>query len=254
MKTSTLTCFVYALSVLFLIACKDDDEIQVCDHFHWGYEDQGAPEHWGTCFSDCNGVMQSPINIDMAIADPSLSPLQHTYLSTSVNIINNGHTLQLNYAPGSILTLGTQQYELLQFHFHALSEHLLSGTRFPLEVHLVHRHAATGQLAVIGVLFVEGNTNPFLSRFEDNLPLVAQGTYMSVAEINVQEVLPVAKGYFTYAGSLTTPPCSEGVSWFMMKEPVQASIQQLQKFLNILDQNHRPSQGLFGRQVREFVQ
>jgi len=168
-----------------------------------------------------------------------------------IGLENNGHSIQFDYDAGSTVNVNGEEFELLQFHFHALSEHTVAGQQFPLEAHLVHQNTA-GALAVVSVLFEAGNDNPFLSNFTDNLPQSEGESFTAADMVNVENILPADTGYYTYDGSLTTPPCSEIATWVVMKSPVQASSTQLQNMLDVLDNNYRPIQGLNGREITEF--
>ena len=233
-------------------SCNNDKEGIPCDSFEWGYEDEEGPTHWGRCFAECDGSSQSPLDIDDPVPDAVLTALELHYDEVPIDVTNNGHTIEFEYETGSILTLNGLSFNLLQFHFHTESEHTLDGQHFPMEVHLVHKHDATGQLAVIGVFLEEGTENVFLQNFSDNLPAVKDGFFTSSVPVNVADLLPADQGYYTYSGSLTTPPCSETVIWFVMRTPVEASASQIQKFHDILHDNNRPVQSLNGRQIKEF--
>ncbi len=222
-----------------------------CGDYHWGYEGHEAPDTWGGCFPDCDGQSQSPIDITGASPDPGLSALIGGYTNAPIELTNNGHTVQFNYPAGSTLTFGGDDYTLLQFHFHTGSEHTINGTQYPMEVHLVHQNSA-GDLAVVGIMFVEGNANPFLSDFVDHLPVAKGDDYSSANTINAGNVFPLDLGYYNYSGSLTTPPCSEIVSWIVMKTPVDASAAQIDAFHSIIHDNYRPIQPLNGRSIGEF--
>ena len=218
----------------------------------WTYEGKTGPSYWGDLadeFIACKaGTSQSPINIDASIQAQAAN-IEFNYHNTPLSILNNGHTLQVNYAPGSSITIGHDQYELLQFHFHTPSEHEVSSQSFPMEGHLVHKDASD-RLAVVGVFIEEGRSNPFFQALVDNLPHGA-GEEKAVhgAEVNVEDMLPHDRDIFTYSGSLTTPPCSEGVSWNVMSTPIEMSGEQIEAFSAILARNNRPIQELNGRLV-----
>lgn len=242
------------LSVSFILAyaCKKDSSVD-CNVFHWGYEDESGPEHWAKCNEECDGQAQSPVDIAATVQDNTLELLSIDYKDTPVNLINNGHTIEFEYEPGSVLFFDGVQYELLQFHFHAGSEHSVSGQLYPLEVHLVHKNEATGNLAVIGILFETSDENVFLQEFIHQLPDETDEHFQLDTLINVNELLPQDQRYYTYSGSLTTPPCSEIVTWIVLKTPVEISNSQLQLITNILHNNNRPIQPLHGRVVRESI-
>ena len=141
---------------------------------------------------------------------------KRTYSDSKADIINNGHTVQFNYDGGSTLTFNGKEFELLQFHFHADSEHTVGGTQFPLEVHLVHSNP-DGSLAVIGIFFEEGDENALLAAYFDNIPEHEDDHYADSGTFNVGDILPSNMSYYHYTGSLTTPPCSEIVNWIVIK-------------------------------------
>jgi methyl-accepting chemotaxis protein len=219
---------------------------------HWTYDGHSGPENWGTLaheFAACGeGKAQSPI--DIKDAKPGrVEPIETDYQETPLDIINNGHTIQLNYESSSHAVLAGHDYKLAQFHFHTPSEHLINGRSFPMELHIVHKDDA-GKIAVIGLMFEEGRENKFLARFWSKLPQQAeQQAHDGSTEINVSDLLPSDKAFFHYAGSLTTPPCTEGVKWFVLKQPVSASREQIRQFAALFGHNERPVQPLNGRSV-----
>ena len=235
-----------------------------CDgvNLHWEYEGAEGPSHWGDLCSswDCDGNKQSPVNI---IPPPSRRKSKSLYFywkDTETNIVNNGHTIQYNYDQptnpneGSYLTLNGQKYHLLQFHFHAASEHTVKGEHYPAEIHFVHQNMQTGKLAVIGVFVKEGAANPFFSHIDNEWPH-SEGEYESTAHLNASALMPanynhwLKQHFWWYDGSLTTPPCSEIVSWFVMTDPIEASHDQLEEMEAILHENYRPVQSLNSRLV-----
>jgi carbonic anhydrase len=219
---------------------------------HFGYQGEAGPEHWGDISEEweaCEvGKAQSPVDLSASKA-ADLPGLAFDYRPTPVAIVNNGHTVQVNYEKGSTLTVGGAVYELVQFHFHAPSEHTVDGKHHPLEMHLVHKDAA-GKLAVVGVLVEEGEANPAFAPVFDHLPkMKAPLAVVPEARVNAEELLPADLAYYAYAGSLTTPPCSEGVHWKVLAKPVQMSKEQIEAFRRIYPGNNRPVQGLNGRVV-----
>lgn len=158
------------------------------------------------------------------------APFTLDYKASPLNIIHNGHTVQVNFAPGSSMSVGGKKYELLQVHFHTPSEHAIDGKRVPLEGHFVHK-SAEGALAVLGVMMQEGAENPALESVWKHLPMSA-GPAQTIEGASVYPVdfFPPKRTYHRYMGSLTTPPCSEGVNWFVPTEPISISSAQLQKF------------------------
>lgn len=222
---------------------------------HWGYEGASGPGHWanleadfGTC---ARGKQQSPIDIrSTAARKATLPPLQFSYQPVPLRIVDNGHSVQINYAPGSFVTVGDKRYDLLQFHFHRPSEEALDGRRRDMVAHLVHKDAQ-GQLAVVAVLLEAGAASPLLETLWDRIPAAKGSEQLDEAvRVNAADLLPVDRGYFTFAGSLTTPPCSEGVTWFVLKKPGALSTQQIARFAVRYPMNARPVQSLHGRVIQ----
>lgn len=221
---------------------------------HWGYEGPSAPENWGSLsfeFAACaSGKNQSPIDLTAAV-DAALPGLEFHYEDAPLDVVNNGHTVQYSYGRHGGLAIDGVTYDLVQFHFHAPSENLIEGDSFPLEVHLVHADAA-GNLAVVAVMFDEGRPNPFIDLLWKEMPDASSGAFStSDVMINAGNLLPKGRHYYRYSGSLTTPPCSEGVKWIVLREPLQVSKVQVEQFLAAVGQQHnnRPVQPLNARLV-----
>ena len=212
---------------------------------HWSYEGDGRPEKWGELRSDfrtCQlGLEQTPIDLGNGIKG-DVGSVDYDYKPSPLRIVNNGHTIQFNADPGSACIIAGTRYELLQFHLHHPSEHLLAGKGFDLECHFVHKSGA-GALAVTGVFIRPGAANAWLRTFFDSMP-AKEGPEQKVgSSIDLAAILPKTGGYFRYMGSLTTPPCSEGLTWTVHKEPVEASVEQIQRFAALFPANVRPVQG-----------
>ncbi len=204
---------------------------------HWSYEGEEGPEHWGELADEymmCSrGVNQSPINL-VADVHADLPKLVFEYYSHSVlDEINNGHTIQQNVQPGSFLRIPDRgvSFELKQFHFHSPSEHTVNGESFAMELHFVHVDE-NGAFAVVGVLVDEGEEHPVLGKLWSFMPENAGETSVQPIGIEETDLLPPTREYFSYGGSLTTPPCSEGVKWLVLKTPIEASAEQIAIFKN----------------------
>ena len=220
---------------------------------HWGYDGEGAPFLWGDLKGEyklCGiGKHQSPIDIS-TVTITDLPNIEFNYQPSPLAISNNGHTIKVSYAPGSYITVAGKQYDLLQFHFHAPSEHTIGGKAYDMVAHLVHQ-AADGQLGVIGVVFKAGDTmNNTIAKLWSNMPeKIGMTNSVPDVMINAADLLPKDFTYFNYSGSLTTPPCSEGVNWMVMATPLPISTAQVEQFTNIFPLSTRPVQPLNGRVV-----
>ncbi|RCU44645.1 carbonic anhydrase family protein [Corallincola holothuriorum] len=217
----------------------------------WGYSGSTGPENWAQLSGDyaaCGGVNQSPVNLT-GFLEAELAPINFQYQKGAYEILNNGHTVQVNYKPGSFMEIEGQRFELKQFHFHAPSENHINGESYPLEAHLVHADKA-GHLAVVAVMFTEGSDNEGIVKAWQQLPETKGQKNTLTHPISVNELLPKERAYYRFNGSLTTPPCSEGVRWYVIKQPMQASMPQIKAFADALGHpNNRPVQPLNARQV-----
>lgn len=218
---------------------------------HWSYEGAGGPAHWGSLsasFALCKtGRFQTPVNLVPSAKSYQLPSLEFDYRAMPLNMVNNGHTGQMTAAPGSTLGAGLRRYEMLQFHFHTPSEHTYNGKRYPMELHFVHK-SREGALAVLGVMFVEGKENPHLAQLWKHLPAKEGAANPAGVTINPANLLPAKKTFVHYSpGSLTTPPCSEGLEWYVLSTPVEASRKQIAGFQKIFGNNSRPLQPIGSR-------
>lgn len=220
---------------------------------HWTYEGEAGPDHWAALseeFAACgSGLAQSPIDIGEP-AEADLSNIVFHYSPSAIKVLNNGHTVQVNYDTGSYIELDGMRYDLAQFHFHAPSEHSVDGVLADAEIHLVHK-SADDKLAVVGVLLNEGAANEAYQSVMDNLPATESPETTVAAMVDAAALLPAVQTTYRYAGSLTTPPCSEGVAWNVMTMPVELSAEQLAAYTAIFSGNNRPVQALGDRALAE---
>jgi carbonic anhydrase len=223
------------------------------EHAHWGYEGEHGPRHWGELseeFAACKlGTHQSPIDIQRT-KKTALPAIAFHYKLSPLTVVDNGHTIQVKVAAGSSIEVGGTTYELVQFHFHRRSEEKVKGKAFAMDAHLVHRDAA-GKLAVVAVLLEPGAANPALEAVLRNVSPGEGERSPAGVSIDPASLLPAERGHYTFTGSLTTPPCSEGVTWFVLKAPVQVSAEQVAAFSKRYPHNARPVQPLGDRVVQE---
>jgi carbonic anhydrase len=223
------------------------------DDAHWAYTGHAGPSEWGTMspeFSVCKlGKFQSPIDIRGA-KPADLPAIKFDYKPSALKIIDNGHTIQVNYAPGSSIDVGGVRYELLQFHFHKPSEEKINGKAHAMVAHLVHKNAE-GKLAVVAVLLDKGGASELIDTLWKNIPPEkGKENVIGSTTIDVAKLLPDTRDYYTFQGSLTTPPCSEGVTWFVLKTPVKIADAEIAAFGKIYPLNARPVQPLNGRSIQ----
>jgi carbonic anhydrase len=259
----TAPVVVVALSLLIAACSQADTETASDEHgsTHWGYDADNGPNNWGSMDSEwalCDdGREQSPIDVanasqkelpDLVIHTPSDREVDVMNQEGVISALDNGHTIQINSKTGETLTVGDRTYALVQFHFHAPSEHTVDGEHFPMEMHFVHQ-AEDGALAVVGVLIEEGTPNSSLAPIWEQLGATpgSETTVHISAEFADQIFSGEPTGVHHYRGSLTTPPCSEGVNWFVRRTPTQLSKDQIAAFTAIYDHNNRPVQALNNR-------
>ena len=218
----------------------------------WSYEGETGPANWGKnpAWSQCaTGTRQSPIDLRDGMK-VDLEQIVFDYKPSSFNVTDNGHTIEVIVGSGNYITLQNRTFELVQFHFHRPSEERINGKSFEMVVHLEHKDA-DGKMAVVSVLLERGKAQPMVQTVWNNLPLEKHDTVAPAIVLNPADVLPSRRDYFTYMGSLTVPPCNEGVLWLVMKEPVQASPAQMALFARLYPYNARPIQPNSGRVVKE---
>jgi len=219
---------------------------------HWSYDGNTGPAHWGDlneAFHMCKeGENQSPIDLNGFI-EAELPSISLDYKATATTDVNNGHTVKIDFGEGSSFSIDGKTFALKQYHFHTPSENTINGKHFPMEAHFVHA-SNKGELAVIAVMFVEGKENKSLQTIIDHMPQhVGDKQDLSTTKLNAIDLLPANKDYYRFNGSLTTPPCSEGVRWIVMKTPVEASKAQLEAFSKVLGKNNRPVQPVEARPI-----
>jgi carbonic anhydrase len=228
---------------------------------HWDYGQEHGPAAWGRLspdFVDCaEGTQQSPIDFDEATTStvPELrtrygpAALRIVHHEHQADVVNTGHSIQVNLPGADTLEVGGESYALVQYHFHSPSEHTVKGQHYPMEMHLVHKSAA-GKLAVVGVFLAEGAHNVAFDPVWANLPKEKSvETHLEHVQVDIDDLLPAERSTYRYDGSLTTPPCSEGVKWMVFTTPAQLSAEQIAAFREILNGNNRPIQPLHQRSV-----
>jgi len=221
---------------------------------HWSYSGKSGPEHWGNLSADyamCKlGRNQSPIDIPVYdIYDVDLAPIVFSYHAKSTHV-SNGHSVKVEVDPGNFIVVDGEKFRLTQFHFHSPSETRIAGRSFPLEAHFVHV-SDNGDIAVIAVLFEEGSSNALLKKIFHRAPAVANiQTPLILSPEEIKSLIPSRNGYIRFNGSLTTPPCSEGVRWLVMKQPLTLSKETLKRFRELVPHpNNRPVQPLNARVI-----
>jgi carbonic anhydrase len=221
----------------------------------WSYLGKTGPVFWSRlspAYKACStGHEQSPVDIRNARLNPALQPIQFHYLAGPVTLENNGHTVEVHVDPGSYIVVDGVRYNLIQFHFHHPSEHTIKGRLADMEIHFVHR-SADGKLAVLAVLLNEGMgyPNATLATLWEHLPTQAGKSEKITDMVDPAGLLPADRGYWTYTGSLTSPPCTEGVSWFVFEQPMSISRSQYNAFSALYQRNTRPTQDLHGRKIQ----
>ena len=220
---------------------------------HWSYAEDLGPQHWSSLdekYTMCsNGLSQSPINITNTIQS-NLPQIVLKNITKANDFKNNGHTIQVSFKKGNTLSLNNKIYELKQMHFHAPSENKINSKSYPMEAHLVHS-SKKGELLVLALMFEYGEENIMINQLLRNLPKVQNEKHTLKSDIYVYNILPTNKDYYSFTGSLTTPPCSEGVTWLVLKNAVTLSTSQLKDFEEVMPTNNRPLQKLNSRYILE---
>ena len=244
LKAISLACVLLSSSAVFAAEAAE-----------WSYQGATAPEHWAElspAYAACKAQNQTPIDIRHT-ARTSLPSLHIAYSSDAQTLTNTGHTVQVGYADGSSIEVDGDKFMLKQMHFHTPSENHINGKSYPMEGHLVHANA-DGALAVIAVMFTEGKDHIDLARLWQVMPkTTGASTNLPIANmVAASHFLPTSQDYYRFSGSLTTPPCSEGVRWLVMKNPIEASAAQIKAFTDAMGSHtNRPIQALNGRVILE---
>ena len=274
MKKGTYYLLGILLSIISIMSCEkkeeptklgkthviasqaDVDSLKTQEHNHWSYEGETSPEHWADLGeNDCDGNQQSPINVittDVVKDSIALLNLKDFHYSpeTKINsVVNNGHSIQYNFDEGDYLEYNGEEYKLAQFHFHAPAEHLIDGVRYPLEIHMVHI-AADKKILVLSFMVKEGKESEAFTELEEFLPMKKNQEKAANFKYNFSDHIKKDFKYYHYIGSLTTPPCTEGVDWFVMQEPIVLSEKQVKLMYQSMPvDNYRPTQPLNDRVV-----
>lgn len=218
----------------------------------WSYSGPTGPQHWGDLdprFEVANtGCQQSPIDL-AGTFEPGAETVFFTYQASPLNVTNNGHSIQIDCPSGSSISIGGKQFDLVQYHFHTPSEHTADGKFYDMELHLVHQ-SDRGQLAVVGVFLKKGNTHLSLGDIWEHMPEQAGCSAASDLMIDPTDFLPTDRRHVQYDGSLTTPPCTEGVAWIMLLEPISVSEEQIKQFEQVIGASNRPVQPLNDRVLK----
>jgi len=220
---------------------------------HWSYEGEGGPHAWAKLapeYAKCgSGERQSPIDIRDGMK-LDLEPITFDYRPSLFKVVDNGHTIQANIGSWNFMRVMGRRFKLAQIHFHRPSEETIDGKQFEMVAHLVHKDGE-GRLAVVAVLVDKGTRQPVIQSVLNNVPLEKGEEVAAATTLDANQMLPESRRYFTYMGSLTTPPCTEDVLWIVMKQPVQASVEQLNLFSRMYPMNARPIQASMGRMIKE---
>lgn len=219
----------------------------------WSYDGPGGPEAWGRLrpdYAKCgNGTRQSPIDLRDGL-QVTLDPVQFDYRPSRFGVVDNGHTVQAKLAPGNVIEVMGRRFELQHVEFHRPSEVRIAGRQFEMDLHLVHKDA-DGKLAVVAIPVERGAAQPAVQAVWNNLPLEKGEEQSAQVALDPAQLLPAERGYFTYMGSMTTPPCNEGVLWMVMKSPLPLSEPQIGLFARLYPMNARPVQSASGRMIKE---
>jgi len=241
-----------AIVVLGLSLCGIVPAVAQQSGANWSYEGKAGPLNWGRldpAYKACSeGKEQSPIDIRGAHLDKSLKPIEFHYLAGGMTLVNTGHTVQVTPPAGSYILVDGVRYDLVQFHFHHPGEEAVNGKLPDMTLHLVHK-SADGKIVVVAVRLNEGDPNAVLAGLWPHLPKTVGATDKMTEEMSPAGLLPTDRGYWTYEGSLTAPPCTEGVRWFIFRQEVELSRDQLRAFGALYKVNSRLLQSTHGRKI-----
>ena len=235
MKSRSLIALFMLLTLIF--NCKNEK------HEHWSYQGETAPEHWSEIEKNtsCDGQNQSPINIieSTTILNPSAKDLEVMYSPNTIlkKVENNGHSIQFDFNPGDSILYKHDIYYLKQIHFHEPAEHLINGVKFPIEIHLVHL-SQDNNITVLGILGMEGEESQLFEFLESFLPLENGEERIIDQNLDLTSLFPDKTDFYSYSGSLTTPPCTENVNWVIFKEPIIISLDEVLKLKNNMPLNN----------------
>jgi carbonic anhydrase len=253
-----------ALLAISMISCSKKQQNvwykkahkELSHEIHWSYEGETSPEYWAELEknSDCSGQRQSPVNIiDIHTVEDldqkSLINLHYSAETILNKVRNNGHSIQFDFDKGDSITYNEINYDLIQIHFHEPSEHTINGVRYPIEIHLVHQ-SQEKNYTVLGIFGVEGEHSQTIDKMESFLPLPTGQEKEIEKSFDLSSLFPENKSYYSYGGSLTTPPCTENVQWVIFKEPHVISLEGVLKLKeNMPLENYRDEQPLNDRLV-----
>jgi carbonic anhydrase len=248
------------IASIVIVSCKNPNKTihksALETEHHWSYNGETSPEHWAEIEknSDCNGTHQSPINIIDKDSDSTATKgdlnIRYTPITHISEVENNGHSIQFDFEKGDSITYKNETYFLKQIHFHEPSEHKVNGIIYPIEIHLVYL-SKSGHITVLGVLGEEGTESQLFEFFESFLPIKNGSTKMIHKKIDLSSLFLEDKAYYSYGGSLTTPPCTEGVNWIIFKQPIILSVEEVLKLRNNMPiNNYRNEQALNERVVK----
>ena len=238
----------YALIFIF-ISCNNEKKIE-----HWTYDGETSPEHWAEIEknSDCDGKSQSPINIivDHTISVENIDDLKVLYSPKTIisKVENNGHSIQFDFEPGDSIQYKKETYHLKQIHFHEPAEHLVNGIRYPIEIHFVHK-SKQDNLTVLSIFGIEGEVSELYGFFETFLPVKKGESKIINQEVDLQSLYPKNKDFYSYSGSLTTPPCTENVNWIIFKDQLILSYKHVLKLKNNMPLNNFRNEQLINDRV-----